>query len=109
MKAFYHELIVFEDVSGALDEFVLDESEKSELLSLAEQILHHHTLNVVLNALPKEKHNAFLEGIEQDPENPKWLEFLKAEIQSDITTAIQAQAKKIKAEILAEIKRSKRS
>lgn len=109
MKVFYSHLIIMDDIVSSLDEYRIDETERQELLALAEQILHHHTLNVVLNHLPKDKHQTFLEKAEQDPESPQLLEFLKSEIKIDIEAAIAAQAKKIKQEILQEIKRSKRS
>jgi hypothetical protein len=108
MKAFYSHLIIIEDIHSALGEYEMDQAERQELLTLAEQILHHHTLNVVLNHLPPEKHSHFLEGIETDIENTKWLEFIKAEIKADVELAIKTQAEKIKKEILVEIKRSKR-
>ncbi len=108
MKAFYSHLIIIEDIHSALAEYEMDLAERQELLTLAEQILHHHTLNVVLNHLPAEKHDHFLNGIENDLESDQWMEFLKTEIKTDIEAAIKDQADKIKKEILTEIKRSKR-
>jgi hypothetical protein len=109
MKVFYSHLIILDDVVAQLDEYQIEASEREELVTLVEQIMHHHALNVVLNHLPKEKHPEFLEGMEKDPGNSQWLDFLKKEIKGDIESAIRQQSEKIKKEVLLEIKRSKRS
>ena len=107
MKYFYHHLIQIEDVTSLLDDHDLDQLEKEELLNLIDQIVHHHTLNIIFKHLPKDKHKAFLTAFHATPHDKQLLDYLKKEIKIDIESAIRTQADKIKKEILSEIKKSK--
>lgn len=106
MKYFYHHLIQIEDVTSLIDAHDLDKVEKEELLSLVDQIIHHHTLSVIFKHLPKNKHDAFLTAFHATPHDKQLLDYLKKEIKIDIESTIRTQAEKIKKEILSEIKKS---
>lgn len=107
MKYFYHHLIQVEDVTSRVDTHDLGQEEKEELLDLVDQIVHKHTLNIILKHLPKDKHDHFLKKFQATPHDKQLLEYLKKEIKSDIESAIRTQAEKIKKEILSEIKKSR--
>ncbi|KKU29260.1 MAG: hypothetical protein UX80_C0004G0036 [Candidatus Amesbacteria bacterium GW2011_GWA2_47_11b] len=107
-KTFLDHLIVLEEVTSELDVYDLPADEREEILGLIHHTTHQHLLNVILNHLPKEHHEPFLTKFQKAPHDPELLAFLKKEIKADIESEIRIQAKKIKAEILAEIKKSKR-
>ena len=107
-KIFYDHLVAIEDIVVELDKHELHLEEREELISLADQTLHHHVLDVILTHLPKDKHPEFLEKFHATPHDEKLLEYLKKEIEEDIEMKIKEEAKKVKKEILAEIRRSKK-
>lgn len=106
-KVFYDHLILLEEVIAELDRYKLDPVERTELINLADQHLHHHVLNIILTHLPKDLHPEFLNRLQSAPHDQALMAFLKQEIKTDIESAIKVQAKKIKAEILIEITKAK--
>lgn len=107
-KTFLDHLIILEEITSELAVYDLPSDEQEEILGLINHTTHQHILNVILNHLPKEHHENFLTKYQAAPHDPELLAFLKKEIKSDIESEIRIQAKKIKAEILSEIKKSKR-
>lgn len=105
-KTFLDHLIVIEEVTSELDAYDFPADERDEILGLIHHTTHQHILNVILNHLPKAHHESFLTKYQAAPHDPELLVFLKKEIKADIESEIRLQAKKIKAEILAEIKKS---
>lgn len=108
MTHFYHHLIQFDDITAELDRYEIDPAEREDLVGLIHQIFHNHTLNVILNHLPKDKHREFLDKFELTPHDLELLNYLKKEIQTDIESAIRDQAARVKKDILAEIKKSRK-
>ena len=106
-KVFYDHLILIPEVLSELDKYVSDPEEKTELIDLINQSLHHHTLDIILTHLSQDKHEQFLTRLKATPHDPSLLAFLKKEIKSDIESTIKVQAQLIKKEILAEIKKAK--
>lgn len=106
-KTFYDHLTVIEEVLSELNNYSIDPLEKAELIDLIDQNLHNHTLDIILTHLPEDKHETFLHSFKTAPHDPALLAFLKQEIKTDIESAIKVQARKIKQEILAEIKKAK--
>ena len=108
MTYFYDHLVVLEEITSELDVYGLPDDERAEILGLVHHTTHQHLLNVILNHLPREHHENFLTRFQSAPADPELLAFLKKEIRSDIESEIKIQAKKIKAEILAEITKSRK-
>lgn len=108
MKTFYHHLTFIDDILTELDGYHMDRLDREEIVELVHQIMLHHSLNVILNHLPRQHHETFLEAFKADPTDERHWELLRAEIKEDIEAAIKSQAEKIKKEILLEVKRSKR-
>ena len=107
-KTFLDGLIILEEITSELDAYDLPSDERAEILGLIHHTTHQHILNVILNHLPREHHENFLTKFQSSPADPELLAFLKKEIKADIESEIRIQAKKIKAEILAEIKKSRK-
>jgi hypothetical protein len=107
-KIFYDQITIVEEIETELNSYQLSSDEKSELLSLVDQTVHHEVLNTILTHLPKEKHEHFLTKFHAAPHDKALLDYLKKEIKIDIEKEIFLQAKKIKRELLAEIKRAKK-
>lgn len=106
-KIFYDHLVVREEIIAELDKHVIAVEEREELVQLADETLHHHVLDIILSSLPAEKHEEFLVKFHNTPFDEKLLDYLK-EIDKDIEQKISSEAKKVKDELLTEIKRAKK-
>ncbi len=106
MKTFFHHLVHIDEVVAEIDAYKIDPHEREELSQLVHQIFQNHTLNVILNHLPRDKHREFLEQFGLSPHDVALLDFLKKEIKLDIEVAIRSQSERIKKDLLAEIKKS---
>lgn len=107
-KLFFDHLILVDEVASQLDQFNLEPEDRAELLSLIDQTLHHHTLNVIFNLLPPEKHADFVGMYKTGPADVKLLAYLKKEIKEDIEAEIKKQADRVKKEILLEVSKAKK-
>jgi len=107
-KIFYDHLIKIEEVTVELDNYELTLEEREEFISLIDETLHNHTLNVILSHLPQQHHENFLSMFHKEPHKPELLDFLKKETLVDIEEKIRGEAEIVKKEILAEIKKAKR-
>lgn len=107
-QLFYDHLIVIEEVIAVLDEHRLTKEERTELLDLIDQTLHHEILDTIFTHLPKEKHELFLTRFHQAPHDPKLLEFLQEETNIDIEKEILKTANKVKRQALSAIKKSRK-
>ncbi len=103
-KLFYDHLVAFEEVVAVVDAHGLSGKEKETLLATVDELLHHHILDEILTHLPQEKHEMFLAQLHQSPHDETLLFFLKQNTTVDIERAITNRARKVKAEILKEIK-----
>ncbi len=99
-KIFYDHLVVHEEITAELDKYNIRVEEKEELIQLVDQTLHHHVLDVILTHLPKEKHEEFLTKFHKAPHDESLLDYIK-----DFEEEIIKEAKKVKLELLAEIKK----
>ncbi len=104
-KIFYDHLTITEEITVELDNYQIDKEEKEEIIQLMDENIHHRVLDVILKKLPKEKHNEFLKQFAASPQDLKLLDYLRQEI-ADIEELITQEAKLVKKELLAEIKRS---
>ena len=107
-KIFYDHLIKIEEVTVELEGYELTIEEKEEFITLIDETLHNHTLNIILSSLPQDRHENFLSLFHEAPYRPELLDMLKKEAQEDIEEKIKEEAAKIKKELLAEIKKSKK-
>lgn len=107
-KIFYDHLVQIEEIYLELDKHDLPKENRDELASLIDETTHHRILDTILTHLPQEKHQTFLEKFHASPHDQKLLTYLKSEIAADIEEKIKTEGRKLKAELLAEIKRAKR-
>ena len=105
-KIFYDHLINIEEIVLELDGYELTFEEKDEFINLIDGTLHHHTLQVILDLLPQEHHQDFLDQFYQAPHDQNLITYLKEKITDEIEKRIEEKAVEIKKEILLEIKKT---
>jgi len=75
-KIFYDYLIKIEEITVELEGYEMTVEEKEEFITLIDETLHNHTLNVILSNLPQERHEDFLSLFYEAPHRPELLDFL---------------------------------
>jgi hypothetical protein len=106
-QLFYDHLIKIKEISEELGKYRLTAVEQEEILNTLDEHVHHRVLDVILQKLPKEKHEVFLHKLHDKPHQLELLEELKKDVK-DIEKLISQEGEKIKKEILAEIKRAQK-
>ncbi len=106
-KIFYDHLVMMEEIIVVIDQHDLSPKERQELISLVDQTLHHHILDVILTHLPVPHHEAFLALFHKAPHDPQLLTFLKEKTAVDIEREIQKKAKTVKKSLISAITKSK--
>ena len=60
-KIFYDHIIVLEDVDNEIKSIAHSHEERDELWQLVDEIIHNRVLGKLLDVLPKESHQEFLD------------------------------------------------
>jgi len=104
---FYDHLIIKEELTAELDVHNLDAEEKAELITLIDEIFHHHTFNLILSHLPEKHHSEFIAKYHKSPHDKDLLVYLKDKVTVNLETEISTLAKKIKKELLEDVRKSR--
>ena len=78
-KPFYHPLIKTEKICLQLEKTNLQGEEYKEVLCLVEETINTRALSALLNKLPEEKHEAFMEKLSQVPHSEELWDFFGEE------------------------------
>jgi len=78
-KPFYHTLIKTEKICLQLEKTNLQGEEYKEVLCLVEETINTRAVSALLNKLPEEKHEAFMEKLSQEPYNEELWDFFGEE------------------------------
>lgn len=105
-KIFYDHLIIIEEITAVLDKHNLSHKERTEILKLIDETLHHDILDIILTHLPKNHHETFLTKFHHAPHDIKLISFLKEATNLDIEKEILNQANKTKKELLLLLRRN---
>ncbi|KKQ34213.1 MAG: hypothetical protein US50_C0057G0003 [Candidatus Nomurabacteria bacterium GW2011_GWB1_37_5] len=107
-KLFYDHLILLDEILMEIDILDLPVHKKTKGKKIIDEIVHHKVLIYILDYLPKVHHREFLERLYQNPADLAHLTFLQEKTERDIQMDLVVLGKKIKKEILAEIKKHKK-
>ena len=96
-NTFYDHLLDLSDLEKHL-------GKDEELMLIAKKTLRNHALVSILQVLPKEKHDQFLQEFVKSPHDQKHWTWLKNEIKDDLEKVIKTEVARAKKEILAQLK-----
>lgn len=107
-RIFYDHLIVIED----LEDVVKGDSpeEREELHQLIDEMIHHRVLGCILDQLPRENHEEFLEKFHAAPYDESLVDYLQEKTPKnvDIEEKIKEEVAKLKKELIRELKLKKK-
>lgn len=105
-KLFFDHLIEFEEVEIELKGLDLGSEEKKELEQLIDSMVHHRVIDRILTHLPRHHHAEFIESFHKAPYDPKLLSWINQRIKASVEEHVKDEIKKLKQEILEDIRSS---
>ena len=81
-KLFYDHLIELQEVEIELERFEFTPQEKGEIHHQIEESVHYRVMTRILDHLPREHHQEFLERFHQAPYHEDLLTFLKEKVEN---------------------------
>lgn len=103
-KIFFDHLIILEDVETEIKSIAESSEEKEELWKLVDDIVQHRIIISILDQLPIEYHEEFLNRFHESPHHEKHLHYLNDKIEGEIVDVITGEIKLLEKELLREIK-----
>lgn len=100
---FYDHLIVFEEIDIVIKKTTQTKEEQEELWNLVDEIIHHRVVARILDHLPQEHHEEFLDKFHKRPHDEGLITYLNEKTQNDIESEIKSEIDTLKKEILKEI------
>lgn len=105
-KLFYDHLIVLKEVEVTLRSADFSPEEKERVHQAVEETIHYHVMTCILDHLPREHHNQFLELFHRSPHHPGLLTFLKDRVEN-IEELIKQEVKDLEKLLLEDIESAK--
>ncbi len=102
-KLFYDHLLIIEEITFVIDRHHLSELENKKLLSIIDQTLNNHILDVILTHLPHQFHEEFIHKFTTHPNDLGLIPYLKDKVTVDIEKKILQRSSTIKKELIKEI------
>jgi hypothetical protein len=102
-KIFYDHLIIFEEVELHIKDSAETKEEKEELWQIVDEIVHHRVLHCLLEHLPHDHHQNFLEKYHECPYDEALLDYLNEKIEGDVEKVIKKEISGLEKEILKEL------
>lgn len=102
-KLFFDHLVIFERVDVVIKSAAKDPEEKEELWNVVDELVHNHVLTCILEKLPDEHHNDFLEKYHAYPHDEALIEYLNERVESNIEDIIRDEIRLLEEEILRDI------
>jgi hypothetical protein len=102
-KLFYDHLIQLDQIDLVIKQSVSSKEEQEELWQLVEDMIHHKVMHIILDELPREHHNEFLEEFTKAPHDEIHIHYLKDKTGKDIEEIIQKELQQLEEETLSEL------
>lgn len=109
-KLFFDHLIELKGVDKQIKKVAKTPEEREELWGLVDEIVHHKVMGCILDNLPREHHEEFLEMFHNSPHDEELLfGYLRKKVGDNIESLIKQEIGGLASELLEEIKPSTRS
>lgn len=103
-KLFFDRLVELKKIDKEIRKVAKTAEEREELWGIVDEIVHHKVMGCILDRLPKDNHEEFLEIYHRSPHDEELLfGYLKNKAGSDIEETIKQQIGSLSAELLEEI------
>lgn len=104
-KLFFDHLVELKEIDREIKKVAKTAGEREELWGLVDEIIHHKVMGCILDKLPREHHEEFLELYTGRPHDTELLfGYLKEKAGADMEEVIRSEMESLSKEILGEIK-----
>ena len=97
---FYDHLVVIKGLDKRIKKLASSNDEMQELWFYIEELIHHKVLGCVLENLPGEHHNEFLEKFHKSPHDKELIKYLNTKSGKNIEKLIKLEVQKLSKELL---------
>lgn len=104
-KVFYNELVILEKVEKLIKSTSMPIEEKEELWKIIDEIVHHRIIGCILENLPREAHEEFLDKFKNDPFDDELIDYLEEKSGKVINEEIRKEIIDIENEIIKDIQK----
>ncbi len=107
-KIFYDRLLTLEDLDREIRKVAKTPEEREEIWHLIDEIIHHKAMGCILDNLPRNHHEEFLEMFGKSPHDEDLLfTYLQDKIGQNVQEILKQELGNLAFELLAEVKSSK--
>ncbi len=101
-RIFYDYLVILPEIERGIAKMSDLPEEREELWQIIDELIHHRILGCILDNLPRQHHEEFLEKFIQEPHNEELISYL-SERMEDPENLIKIEIKLLTSEILREL------
>jgi hypothetical protein len=106
-KLFFDHLIELKEIDKQIKKVAKTSEEREELWALVDEIVHHKVMGCILDKLPRENHEEFLQIFHKSPHDEELIfGYLKDRVGEDIEMLIKQEIEALSLDLLEEIKSS---
>ena len=103
-KLFFDHLVELKEIDKEIKKVAKTREEREEFWLLVDEIIHHKVMGCILDKLPRENHEEFLQMYAQKPLDTEFIfGYLKKKAGNDIEANIKQEIDKLAIELLSEI------
>jgi hypothetical protein len=102
-RVFYDHLVQLSEVENLLKKSGLNHEERVEIWHIIDEMVHHRVIGCILDKLPREHHDEFLNKFSEKPHDENLIEYLKEKIGGDLEDFIKKEVKLLSNELHTEI------
>lgn len=104
-KLFFDKLVELKELDKEIKKAAKTREEREELWVLVDEIIHHKVMGCILDKLPREHHEEFLDMFAKKPHDEEYIfNYLKKKVGSDIEEIIRVEIGNLSSDLLKEIK-----
>lgn len=104
-KLFFDHLIELKEIDKEIKKAAKTNEEREELWGLVDEIVHHKVMGCILDNLPREHHEEFLDMFHRSPHDEELLfGYLKKKVGENIESLIRQEVGGLADELIKEIK-----
>jgi len=100
---FWDQLTALDEVEEKIKALEVSSEEREEIWMIVDEIIHHKVMGCILDHLPGQHHQDFLDRFHQKPHDTELFDYLREKAGEDIEAVLKSQMDQIKQEILADL------
>jgi len=103
-KLFFDHLVELKEIDKQIKKVAKTSDEREELWGMVDEMIHHKVMGCILDKLPRENHNEFLEIFHKSPHDQELIiSYLKSRISDNVEELIRQEIGNFSDDLLKEI------